>query len=177
MPLFGYVGDRRYPIGLEVKNYFFFEGSKTYSFCSLNLSEIELMQKRLPVGVGLSSKTWPRCPPHFLQVTSILCIPKRLSTFSSVLSFEIVSQKLGQPVPESNLVSELKSSLPHAAHKYFPFFLFFKYFPVNAVSVPFSLRTWYSSFERIFFHCSSVFIIFDLIVFASWLWKSKVIQH
>jgi hypothetical protein len=63
-----------------------------------------------------------------------------LSSFSSTLSFEDGSQKLGQPVPESNFVFELKSLFPHAAHIYVPLFLFLRYFPVNAGSVPFSLR-------------------------------------
>ena len=33
------------------------------------------------------------------------------------------SQKLGQPVPELNLVSELKSSLPQQTQRYMPFAL------------------------------------------------------
>ena len=68
-------------------------------------------------------------------------------------------------MPESNFVSELKSSLPQAAHRYVPFFLFFRYFPVNAGSVPFSLITLYSSGERVFFHSSSVLVTFDLMAF------------
>jgi hypothetical protein len=39
---------------------------------------------------------------------------------------EAVSQKLGQPVPESNFVSELKREFPQAAQTYIPVFLFFK---------------------------------------------------
>lgn len=42
---------------------------------SVNLSARELMQYRFPVGVGPSSKTCPKCPPHFAQTTSILFIP------------------------------------------------------------------------------------------------------
>lgn len=43
----------------------------------MNLSEIELTQWRSSVGVGKPSplNKWPRCPPHFLQVISILSIP------------------------------------------------------------------------------------------------------
>jgi hypothetical protein len=58
-----------------------------------------------------------------------------------MLSWETVSQKLGQPVPESNFVSELNREFPQAAHTYIPVFLFFRSFPVNAGSVPFSRST------------------------------------
>ncbi len=34
-------------------------------------STLPSMQKRLPVGGGPSSNTWPRCEPHRLQVTSV----------------------------------------------------------------------------------------------------------
>ena len=41
---------------------------------------------------------------------------KAIIHFSSMLSLDSGAQKLGQPVPESNFVSELKSSFPHTAH-------------------------------------------------------------
>ena len=50
--------------------------------------------------------------------------------------------KLGQPVPESNLVSELNRSLPHAPQRYMPVSLECVYAPVNGGSVPFSRSTW-----------------------------------
>jgi len=68
---------------------------------------------------------------------------------------EIGAQKLGQPVPDSNLVSELKSSLAHAAQTYVPFAWLFQVSPVKARSVPFSRRTWYCCGVRSFFHSSS----------------------
>ena len=43
-----------------------------------------------------------------------------LSGRVSTLSSAIGSQKLGQPVPESNFVSELNSSCPHPAQRYVP---------------------------------------------------------
>ena len=146
-----------------------------HSFFSLNLRAIEFMQKRWPVGVGLSSNMCPRCPPQFLQLTSVLCIPKRLSEFSVTLSSETVCQKLGQPVPESNFVSELNSSFPQAMHRYIPVFLFFRNFPVNAGSVPFSLSTWYSSGERVFFHSSSVLVTFDFMPFQL-PWSFRILK-
>ena len=48
----------------------------------------------------------------FLERTSIRSIPKEESLFSTILSFEIGLVKLGQPVPLSNLSSELKSGSP-----------------------------------------------------------------
>jgi hypothetical protein len=82
--------------------------------------EAELMQYRIPVGGGPSSKTCPKCEPHRAQCTSVrrtnqlvsLCVP----TFSGLAG----AQKLGQPVPESNFVSDPKRSWPHPTHRYTP---------------------------------------------------------
>ncbi len=41
----------------------------------LKLIDAELMQKRSPVGVGPSLKTWPRWLPHCLQRTSTRTMP------------------------------------------------------------------------------------------------------
>src|SRR3989344_6103668 len=101
----------------------------------------ELMQNLFPVGFGPSSKTCPRCPPHFLQRTSILCMPWFVSFFNS--TFPSAAKKLGQPQAESNFVSEEKRAAPHAAQIYFPLPLLYKYFPVKGSSVPFS-----SSYKR-----------------------------
>ncbi|SVB39232.1 uncharacterized protein METZ01_LOCUS192086 [marine metagenome] len=38
------------------------------------------------VGFGPSSKTWPKCAPHFLQFTSVLSIPQLASFRNSMLS-------------------------------------------------------------------------------------------
>ena len=101
--------------------------------------EYEFMQNLFPVGSGPSSKTWPKCPPHFLHNTSVLCMNKLLSAFISTLPLT-GEKKLGQPVPESYFVSEENNSLPQAAHTYMPFSLLCSNFPVNGCSVPFSLR-------------------------------------
>ena len=121
------------------------------------------MQKRRPVGLGPSSKTCPRWPPQRLHKTSVLRIPKLLSGSIFTLSFDIGAQKLGQPVPESNFVSEENNSFPQPAQVYVPFFLCLTYFPVNGCSVPFSLSTLYSAGVRRFLHSSSVFFILGFI--------------
>src|SRR5579859_5242956 len=46
------------------------------------------------------------------------------------------AQKLGQPVPESNFVSELKSAVSQQIHRNNPLSWTFKSAPVNAISVP-----------------------------------------
>jgi hypothetical protein len=71
----------------------------------------EFMQYRRPVGLGPSSKTWPRCASQRTQVTSSRRIPKLKSIFVKTFSLAMGAQKLGQPVPESNFVAELKSAL------------------------------------------------------------------
>lgn len=53
---------------------------------SSNWRAAELMQYRWPVGRGPSGKTWPRCPPHVAQRTSVLTIPWEVSSFSSTRS-------------------------------------------------------------------------------------------
>ena len=77
----------------------------------------ELMQNRWPVGSGPSSKTCPRWEPQRAQTTSVRRIIRLLSGRVSTASLSAGSKKLGQPVPESNLVSALNSSLPHAAQQ------------------------------------------------------------
>ena len=64
-----------------------------------------------------------------------------LSSSSRTLAATAGSVKLGQPVPESNLVSELNSSLPHAPQRYMPVSFECVYAPVNGGSVPFSRST------------------------------------
>ncbi len=46
------------------------------------------------------------------------------------------SKKLGQPVPESNFVSELNNGLPQHTHTNVPFSLKLLNFPENGGSVP-----------------------------------------
>src|SRR5260221_770935 len=56
--------------------------------------------------------------------------------------------KLGQPVPESNLVSEAKSSRPQAAQTYMPCSWLSTYLPVKGRSVPCLRMTSKRSEER-----------------------------
>ncbi len=121
------------------------------------------MQKRRPVGLGPSSKTCPRCPPHTRHSTSVLLLPKLSSRSILRFSLDTGAQKLGQPVPESNFVSEENNSFPQPAQVYVPFFLCLTYFPVNGCSVPFSLSTLYSAGVRLFLHSSSGFFILGFI--------------
>src|SRR3954471_6246071 len=67
------------------------------------------------------------------------------------------SVKLGQPVPESNFVPELNSSLPHAAQRYIPSSFECTYLPVNGGSVPCRRIPSYSSGVSSWRHSSSVF--------------------
>src|SRR4029078_8323767 len=69
------------------------------------------------------------------------------------------SKNDGQPVPDSNLVSLRKSSAPQPAHRYTPEPCSSQYLPVNARSVPFSRRTWYSSGVSSARHSASVLSI------------------
>src|SRR4026208_1149179 len=65
--------------------------------------------------------------------------------------------KLGQPVPESNLVSDEKSAAPHAAQWYMPSSWLWTYLPVNAGSVPLRRNTSYCSGVSSSRHSASVF--------------------
>src|SRR5437660_7533569 len=73
-------------------------------------------------------------------------------------------KKLGQPVPESNFVSELNSGSPQHTQWYTPGSFVFQYLPVNAGSVPASRVTWYCSGDNFSCHSFSVFAIFSAIV-------------
>ena len=88
--------------------------SVTVFFCrpyflipATNFIEIELRQKRSPVGGGPSLNRCPRCAPHLWHITSVLVMPAPVSIAVVVFRSESGAQKLGQPVPESYLVSEL----------------------------------------------------------------------
>src|ERR1700678_146273 len=86
--------------------------SSIYAYTALaKRSDAEFMQYRNPVGFGPSSKTCPRCASHSVQETAVRCMPRVLSVISRTFSLAIGSQKLGQPVPESNFVEELNSAL------------------------------------------------------------------
>src|ERR1700682_1831066 len=76
----------------------------------------------------------------------------------SVLTFSgaIGSKKLGHPVPDSNLVSELNSALPQQMHRYMPLSGFSAYRFENGRSVPFLRATLYCSGVSCLRHSSSV---------------------
>ena len=59
-------------------------------------------------------------PPQRAQMTSVRVMPWLWSSCSSTASATAGSVKLGQPVPESNLESELNSSAPQAPQRYMP---------------------------------------------------------
>src|SRR5207245_6895774 len=68
-----------------------------------------------------------------------------LSSCSAMLESLAGFVKLGQPVSESNLSSDLKRILPQHTHLYIPFSLELIYCPVNGISVSFFLVTRYCS--------------------------------
>src|SRR5688572_30170961 len=78
------------------------------SAVGMNLRTSPLMQKRRPVGRGPSSKTWPRWESQRAQLTSTRVMPWDWSVFSAMFSLAMGWKKLGQPVPDSNFVSDLK---------------------------------------------------------------------
>src|SRR5207249_9789286 len=85
---------------------------------------------------------------------------KRLrSDFSSIFSFSAADQKLGQPVPESNFVSDENSGAPHPEQIYIRCSLLWRYFPVKRRAVAFFLTTWTVSVSSCFFYSSSEFLI------------------
>src|SRR3989344_3626034 len=116
--------------------------------------QIELRQHLFPVLVGPSEKTCPKRDPHTAQLISILCIPLDSSTDSFTLP-GIASSNEGQPVPESNLASELKSLCPQTLQVYTPSLLSCKSLPEKGASVLFCLKTAYSSGVNFFFIFSS----------------------
>ena len=83
-------------------------------------------------------------------------MPRLLSSRAMTLPCAAISEKLGQPQPESNLSSDLNKISPHAAQRYTPGSFVFQNLPVKAGSVPASRRTWYCSGVRILRHSASV---------------------
>jgi hypothetical protein len=81
------------------------------AFAATNLNDAEFMQYRKCVGAGPSSNTWPRCASHSVHDTAVLAMPRLMSLERLTFSGAIGCQKLGQPVPESNFVSELNNAL------------------------------------------------------------------
>src|SRR6201993_864128 len=80
-------------------------GSPRRSQSAWKVIATPFMQYRRPVGGGPSLNTWPRWPPHRLHRTSVRIMPRLVSERSST-EMSMAFQKLGHPVPLSNLVSE-----------------------------------------------------------------------
>src|ERR1700748_1983010 len=81
-----------------------------------NASEHELMEYRLSGGLGAVVEKWARCPPQLRHTTSVRRMNRPLSGRNSTASATAGWSKLGQPVPELNLASELKHLAPQPAH-------------------------------------------------------------
>ena len=92
-------------------------------------------------------------------------VPKLVSLISRTFSFAIGSQKLGQPVPESNFVSELNSAVSQQTHRKIPFPCSSTVSPVNARSVPSCRVTSYWIGESSAFHSASVFTVRATVTF------------
>src|SRR2546430_4261682 len=101
-----------------------------YGALGRNLRDAELMQYRSRVGSGPSSNTCPRCEPQFAHSTSGRRMNRLRSSLFPTLPFWAGAQKLGQPVPESSLVFEAKSSCPQTTHTYTPGSWLSQYSPV-----------------------------------------------
>src|SRR5687767_13992732 len=100
------------------------------------------MQWRLPVGGGPSSKTWPRWPPQRRQCPSVRVLKKVLSSLNATFP-SISAQKLGQPVPDSNFVSEEKTGRSQPAQLNVPLAFTSSSGLVQGRSVPSSRSTAY----------------------------------
>src|SRR5438105_15145920 len=101
------------------------------------------MRYRSRVGSGPSSNTCPKCEPQFAHSTSVRRMNRLRSSLFPTLPSWTGAQKLGQPVPESNLVFEAKSSRPQTTHTYTPGSWLSQYSPVKGRSVPLLTPTWY----------------------------------
>src|SRR5690554_5301090 len=74
----------------------------------------EFRQWRSPVGGGPSGNTWPRWLPQRAQTSSTRTMPWLVSRTWRTCAGSSGWKKLGQPVPESNLVLERNSGRPHS---------------------------------------------------------------
>src|SRR3989337_3668767 len=107
-----------------------------------------------------------------------------MSFFSLTFSFSIGLVKLGQPVPESYLSSELKRGSPDTISTYMPAFLLFQYSLLKGLSVPFFCVTLYcrgvsfflsSSFDGLSYFLESFILLF---VFSpSVFWSHTLLRN
>src|SRR5277367_6960883 len=86
-------------------------------------------------------------------------MPKLKSVEVRTFSFAIGAQKLGHPVPESNLVSELNNALSQQMQRYSPL-SWISYWPLNALSVPCWRVTWNCKGVSCCLHSASVLCTF-----------------
>ena len=86
----------------------------------VELNAAPLMHHRWPVGRGPSPKTWPRWPPHVAQLASRRGTSSLKSVWTATASRVAASEKLGQPVPDSNWSSARNSSASQPAQRYTP---------------------------------------------------------
>src|SRR5208283_4269730 len=84
-------------------------------------------------------------------------MPRLRSVFCFTFCLAMGSQKLGQPVPESNLVAELNSALLQQTQRKMPLACRSQYWPVKARSVPAWRVTSNCSGVNCAFHSASVF--------------------
>src|SRR5580704_7525383 len=82
-----------------------------------------------------------------------------MSILSMTFSFAMGAQKLGQPVPDSNLVSELKSAVSQQMQRNTPLSCTFRSSPVPGVSVPARRVISKEEEDNSAFHSESVFRI------------------
>ena len=112
----------------------------------------------LPSVWGPSGKTWPRCASHDAQRTSVRRISHERSSCSLTAPLSTGAQKLGQPVPESNLVLDENSEAPQQTHLKRPG----RFSRLSGLekgrSVPSWRATWNCSGVSCFFHSSSLFV-------------------
>src|ERR1700749_1691475 len=94
------------------------------------------MQNLRPDGFGPSGNTCPRCASQTLHSTSMRVWPHEVSFLYRITLSFTGSVKLGQPVPESNLVILSKSRVPQQIQSYTPAANNSQYSPVKACSVP-----------------------------------------
>ena len=97
-------------------------------------------------------------------------IPCELSSRAPRLAAVAGSVKLGQPVPESNFVSDENSSAPQAAQWYVPLSLEYTYSPLNGRSVPRLRRMSYCSGVSLLRNSASVSTsASDMTPLSSWV--------
>src|SRR5215470_7859905 len=87
-------------------------------------------------------------------------MPRLVSCCTVTFSLAIGCQKLGQPVPDSNFVSELKSAVSQQMQRYRPFWWLLQVAPVNGNSVSSRRVTSNETFDSCFFHSAALLTTF-----------------